>query len=137
MMTKNVKFTGKMTAEARDRSKEQFASDPSTRLFLSSDAGGVGLDLPMANFLISYDLPWSGGAYAQRRSRIIRLSSKFPEVTVISMLMSDSVEERQYDLLEQKQKIGDAVIDGKGINTKGRLNLDLQSLGEFLRERVV
>jgi SNF2 family DNA or RNA helicase len=137
MMTKSVKFTGKMTTEARDRSKEQFDTDPDTRLFLSSDAGGRGLDLPKANFLVSYDLPWSGGAYAQRKSRIIRLSSQFPEVTVISVLMSDSVEERQYDSLDQKQRIADAVTDGKGINAKGRLNLDLVSLKEFLEERAV
>jgi SNF2 family DNA or RNA helicase len=136
-LTKSVQFTGDMTAEQRDQAKQTFADDPECRLFLSSDAGGVGLDLPMANYLISYDLPWSGGAWNQRRSRIIRLSTRFPQVTLISMLMSQSIEERQYDTLQQKQRIGDAVIDGIGINTKGRLNLDLQTLTTFLETRRV
>jgi SNF2 family DNA or RNA helicase len=136
-MTNSVQFTGDMSAEERDKAKQIFTLDPKTRLMLLSDAGGVGLDLPIANYLISYDLPWSGGAWQQRKSRIIRLSSTFPEVVVISMLISDSVEERQFQMLEQKQKIADAVIDSRGINGKGRLNLDLVSLGTFLRESMV
>ena len=97
----------------------------------------MGLDLPMANFLISYDLPWSAGAYAQRMARIIRLSSDFPEVTLVSMQMADTIEERQYDMLLQKGRIASAVVDGKGIDAKGRLSLDLKSLKDFLTERVV
>jgi len=117
--------------------KRQFATDPNTRLFLSSDAGGIGLDLPVANYLISMDLPWSAGAYAQRQARIIRLSSEFPQVTLLSTQMAGSIEEYQYRLLSQKKKVADAVIDGKGISPKGRLNLDLQSLSEFLQTHVV
>ena len=122
-----------MSVKARDASKQQFATDPETRLFLSSDAGGIGLDLPQANYLISYDLPWSAGAYAQRQARIIRLSSEFPQVTLLSTQISGSLEEYQYGLLQQKQKVADAVIDGKGINPKGGINLSLQSLSEYLR----
>ncbi len=130
---KSVKFTGKMSTKQRDEAKQQFTDDPDTRLFLSSDAGGYGVDLPMANFLISYDLPWSAGAWDQRNSRIIRLSTEFPEVTLISMLISGSLEERQYDMLQQKARIGSAIVDGKGIDKRGELTLDLKSLSEFLR----
>ena len=136
-LTKSVIFSGAVSQKQRDVVKQQFATDPETRLFLSSDAGGIGLDLPMANFLISYDLPWSAGAYAQRQSRIIRLSSVFPQVTLLSLQVSGSIDEYQHGLLAQKQKVADAVVDGKGINRKGRLSLDLQSLSAFLRESQV
>jgi SNF2 family DNA or RNA helicase len=136
-LTKSVVFSGAVTQKRRDEVKQQFASDPETRLFLSSDAGGIGLDLPMANYLISYDLPWSAGAFNQRQSRIIRLSSVFPQVTLLSLQVSGSIDEYQHLLLGQKQKVADAVVDGKGINRKGRLTLDLQSLSAFLRDHEV
>jgi SNF2 family DNA or RNA helicase len=136
-LCRSVIFSGAVKAKDRDRVRQQFGTDPDTRLFLSSDAGGVGLDLPMANYLVSLDLPWSAGAYRQRQARIIRLSSEFPEVTLVSLQMADSIEEYQAALLVQKEKIASAVVDGRGISAKGRLNLDLQSLSAFLRTRVV
>ena len=136
-LTQSVLFTGAVSQKNRDAAKQQFATDPDTRLFLSSDAGGIGLDLPQANFLISLDLPWSAGAYAQRQSRIIRLSSRFPRVTLLSVQMAGSIEEYQYRLLGQKKKVAEAVIDGKGISPKGRLTLDLQSLSEWLQSHTV
>jgi SNF2 family DNA or RNA helicase len=126
-----------VSTKARDAAKQQFATDPETRLFLSSDAGGIGLDLPQANYLVSYDLPWSAGAFNQRQSRIIRLSSDFPQVTLLTAQISGSIDEYQYRLLGQKQKVANAVVDGKGISPKGRLSLDLQSLSEFLRTHTV
>lgn len=136
-MTTSVLFTGAISQRAHDQAKQRFATDPDTRLFLSSDAGGIGLDLPQANYLISYDLPWSAGAYAQRQSRIIRLSSEWPRVTLLSIQMTGSIEEYQYRLLGQKRKVADAVVDGRGADPKGRLTLDLQSLTKFLQDSLV
>lgn len=131
-LTKHVHFNGDMSAKQKDAAKQQFQTDPATRLFLSSDAGGYGVDLPQANYLISYDLPWSAGAWNQRNARIVRLSSEFEKVTVISVLMAGSIEERQYDALTQKQSISNAIVDGKGADVKGELRLSLDSLTEFL-----
>jgi SNF2 family DNA or RNA helicase len=131
-LTPHVKFTGDMSAKEKDTAKQMFSTDPSVRLFLSSDAGGYGVDLPMANYLVSYDLPWSAGAWNQRNARIVRLSSEFEHVTVISLLMAGSVEERQYEALAQKQSVSDAIVDGIGHDTKGVLDLTLDSLTDFL-----
>ena len=60
-----VIFTGEMNMDARAEALARFRQDPECRLFLSSDAGGVGVDIPFANHLISYDLPWSFGAWQQ------------------------------------------------------------------------
>lgn len=130
-LTQSVLFMGGMTAPERDKAKQRFALDPQCRLFLSSDAGGYGVDLPMANYLISYDLPWSAGKIDQREARIVRLSSTWPEITLISMVMEGSVEEHQYNMLEQKRGIGSAIIDGKH-DPKGNFELTLQSLTAFL-----
>jgi SNF2 family DNA or RNA helicase len=127
----SVLFMGGMSADERDRAKQRFANEQSVRLFLSSDAGGYGVDLPQANYLISYDLPWSAGKLDQREARIIRLSSEHPHVTITSFVMKGSIEERQYEMLQQKRGINEAFID-KGYDTQGNFQLSLGSLSDFL-----
>ena len=136
-MTDSVLFMGGMDAEARDASKQKFANDPNCRLFLSSDAGGYGVDLPMANYLISYDLPWSSGKLEQREARIIRLSSEFPHVTIATFVMQGSIEERQYEMLQVKRSVNEAFIDGKHHDNEGSMELSLDTLSGFLRESKV
>jgi SNF2 family DNA or RNA helicase len=133
-MADSVLFMGGMDAEARDASKQKFASDPNCRIFLSSDAGGYGVDLPMANYLISYDLPWSSGKLEQREARIIRLSSEFPHVTIATFVMQGSIEERQYDMLQMKRSVNEAFIDGKHHDNDGSMSLTLDTLTGFLRD---
>lgn len=136
-MADSVLFMGGMDAEARDKSKQKFAEDPSCRIFLSSDAGGYGVDLPMANYLISYDLPWSSGKLEQREARIIRLSSQFPHVTIATFVMKGSIEERQYDMLQLKRSVNEAFIDGKHHDNDGSMVITLDTLSSFLRESSV
>lgn len=133
----SVIFSGDQNGVERERAKTKFQTDPKTRLFLSSDAGGVGVDLPQANFVIHYDLPWSAGQYDQRSSRIIRLSSKFKAVSTLTFLMSGSIEERYHDVLMQKRTIGEAFVDGRKVDREGKLNLDVATLGTFLKQSAV
>jgi SNF2 family DNA or RNA helicase len=130
-VSESVLFMGGMSAEERDIAKQKFATDPNVRLFLSSDAGGYGVDLPNANYLISYDLPWSAGKLDQRDARIIRLSSIHPHVTITSFVMKGSIEERQYEMLQQKRGINGAFID-KGYDSHGKFELNVGSLTEFM-----
>jgi SNF2 family DNA or RNA helicase len=125
-------FTGDMNASEKDAAKTKFGDDADCRVFLSSDAGGYGVDLPMANYLISYDLPWSSGKLEQREARIIRLSSQFPHVTIATFLMEGSIEERQYEMLQHKKKINEAWIDGKHIDAQQGMEIDVESLTSFL-----
>lgn len=132
-----VLFTGDQTPHERDNAKQKFALDDHCRLFLSSDAGGVGLDLPQASYLINFNLPWSAGKFDQRQARIIRLSSEWESVTLVTVLMAGSIEERMYDMLMAKRAVADAVVDGRGIDAKGRLKLDVATLTEFLSSSAV
>jgi len=132
-LANGVLFMGGMDNAERDKAKQQFANDPNTRLFLSSDAGGYGVDLPMANYLISYDLPWSSGKLEQREARIIRLSSQFSHVTVATFVIQGSIEERQYEMLQQKRSINEAFVDGKHHDVKKGFDITLGSLSDFLR----
>jgi hypothetical protein len=121
-----------LNAKEKETSKVEFQTSKEVRVLISSDAGGYGVDLPQANLLVNYDLPWSSGAAVQRNSRIRRTSSTWKSVIIQDFLALNSIEERQYEMLQQKNTIADAVIDGQGINTRGGVDLTVGSLLNFL-----
>jgi SNF2 family DNA or RNA helicase len=127
-----VKYSGKLDAKAKENNKILFNTDPAIRVFVSSDAGGYGVDLPAGNLLINYDLPWSSGSATQRNGRINRASSTWPSIVIQDLLMDGSIEVRQYQALQQKNSVAAAVIDGKGADADGKLDLTLGSLKKFL-----
>ena len=122
---------GDMAARDRHKSVEKFKSDPKTRLFLSSDAGGYGIDLPNANHLCSLDLPWSAGAYDQREARIIRISSEWEQVFIAMLLAHGTLDMRMSQMIVEKGDIASAWLDG-GYDEKGKHELTLGSLRDFL-----
>ena len=69
----------------------------------------------------------------QRNSRIRRASSTWKSVIIQDFLAQGSIEERQHQMLMQKNAVADAVIDGAGINKKGGVDLTVGSLINFLQ----
>jgi len=132
-----IKYSGQMTAKQKEASKVQFQTTPSNKLLVSSDAGGYGVDLPQANLLINYDLPWSSGTAVQRNGRIQRASSEWDHVVIQDLLIRGSIEERQFEMLQQKNSVANAVIDGSGINDRGGIEMNVGSLRTFLAGNVV
>ncbi len=126
-------YSGKLDAKTKEENKIAFNEDSSVRVLISSDAGGYGVDLPAANLLINYDLPWSSGSAAQRNGRIKRASSTWESIVIQDLLMGGSIEVRQHDMLQQKNAVANAVIDGEGIDDKGGVKLTVQSLSKFLQ----
>ena len=135
LSAKNIKanlYSGMMNAKEKEESKTEFQTSTNVRVLISSDAGGYGVDLPQANLLINFDLPWSAGTAVQRNSRIRRASSRWPSVTIQDVLAARTIEERQWDMLQQKNAVADAVLDGKGVNSQGGIDLSVGSLYTFL-----
>jgi SNF2 family DNA or RNA helicase len=129
---KSVVFTGSMSRKQRDAAAVQFQTDPDTRVFISTDAGGYGLDLPQANLLINYDLPWQAGLMKQRNARIRRASSEWEHVVVQDFIVEGSIEERLSEMLRHKVAVSDAFVDGEGILEDGTISSSLDSLRSFL-----
>lgn len=130
----SVKYTGKMNAQEKDAAKLRFQNDPDIRVFISSDAGGYGVDLPQANLLINYDLPWNAGLAVQRNGRIRRASSEFSHIVIQDMLIENSIEERQHSMLVQKKNVAAAIVDGEGIDERGGVVMTAGTLTTFLEE---
>lgn len=128
----HVTFHGGMSATQKDVAKTRFQEQEEIRVFLSSDAGGFGLDLPQASILINYDLPWSAGTAAQRNSRIIRASSLHKQVRIERLLVQGSVEERQAEMLGFKMSVAQGIVDGQVADAKGDIVNTVGGLKSFL-----
>jgi superfamily II DNA or RNA helicase len=126
-----------MNAVKKEDAKVKFQTRAHIRVLVSSDAGGYGVDLPQANLLLNYDQPWSSGLAVQRNGRINRTSSTWATITIQDILVKDSIEQRQHDMLKQKSNVAGAILDGSGINAKGGVDLTVGSLINFLSNKII
>ena len=88
-----------------------FTNDPKKRVFLSTDAGGVGLNLQAANVLINIDLPWNPAVLEQRIGRVHRLGQHKP-VRIYNLISKGTIEERILGLIAFKKSVFTGVLDG-------------------------
>lgn len=133
----NVIHNGDMSAKNKDAAKRQFQMDPGTRLFLSSDSGAYGVDLPQANILMNYDTPYSAGPKRQRDARIVRGSSLefWSHIQIIDVLVDGSVEEHYHDKTMRRIELGDAIKTGRA--SQSEVKMTAMSLSQFLETHVV
>ncbi len=89
---------------------DDFRDDPACRVFLSTDAGGVGLNLQSASLLINLDIPWNPAVLEQRIGRVHRHGQKRP-VNIINLVSKGSIEERMLDVLSFKSSLFAGVLD--------------------------
>ncbi len=94
-----VCLNGSMDMEQRRRVQRQFAEK--SRILVSTDAGGEGLNLQFAHIIINYDLPWNPMKIEQRIGRVDRIGQKHP-VKAFNLIFEDSVELRVQEVLEEK-----------------------------------
>lgn len=132
-----VIHNGDMSAKKKDEAKRQFQTDPTIRLFLSSDSGAYGVDLPQANYLLNYDIPFSAGPKRQRDARVVRGSSLdfWTHVQIIDLLVEDSIEEHYYDKTQRRIALGAAIKSGK--RSTAEVTMTASSLTEFLTTHAI
>ena len=94
-----VCLNGSMDIEQRMRVQESFAG--STRILVSTDAGGEGLNLQFCHVVINYDIPWNPMRLEQRIGRVDRIGQEH-SVRAVNFALEDSVEYRVLEVLEQK-----------------------------------
>src|SRR5262249_21457307 len=66
-------FHGGLSGPARKALIDRFREDPACRVFLATDAGGVGLNLQHASVVLNMDLPWNPAVLGQRGGPVHRL----------------------------------------------------------------
>jgi len=85
--------------------------DEKCRVFLSTDAGGVGLNLQAASAVVNMDLPWNPAVLEQRIGRVHRLGQKQP-VRVVNFVAESTIEHGMLSLLAFKKSLFAGVLDG-------------------------
>ncbi len=105
--------TGSVPQQRRRAEIRVFKSDPQCRVFLSTDSGGVGLNLQNASVVINCDLPWNPAKLEQRIARAWR-KNQSRAVTVINLIASETIEHRMLGTLAAKQGLADGVLDRIG-----------------------
>ena len=108
----HVLFNGSVPGDQRGALVERFHNDPSCRLFLSTDAGGVGLNLQhAAAVVVNMDLPWNPAVLEQRIGRVHRMGQS-RGVQVINFVGQGSIEEGMLSVLAFKSSLFAGVLDG-------------------------
>lgn len=113
---------------------EQFRTNNSIDVLLSSEVGSEGLDMQFCNCLVNYDLPWNPMVVEQRIGRIDRFGQESPKVNIYNIVVMDTIVEDIFSrLLDRigifRSSIGDleAILDkeleqdGKRISIKQAL----------------
>jgi len=110
---RHVVLHGGLAGKERKLVLQQFQSNPDVRVFLSTDAGGTGLNLQTADTVINLELPWNPAVLEQRIARVHRMGQTHP-VRVVNLVTRNTIEERVLRTLEAKQSLFDDVFEGEG-----------------------
>lgn len=94
-----VTLNGSMDLDARTRAQRDFAG--STRVLVSTDAGGEGLNLQFCHVVVNFDMPWNPMRIEQRIGRVDRIGQK-SVVRALNLVLQDTVEHRVRQVLEEK-----------------------------------
>ena len=104
-------FRGGLTAKKRDAEVQKFVEDASCKVIVATDAMKEGVDglQKVASYEIAYDLHWNPSVFDQKTGRLHR-NKQTEKVTVSSLLIKDSIDEKIYHLLQEKRAISNQVL---------------------------
>lgn len=105
-----VSLNGSMDLSERKKVQAAFASD--TRILISTDAGGEGLNLQFCHVIVNYDMPWNPMRMEQRIGRVDRIGQQHI-VRALNFVLEDTIEHRVREVLEAKLQI---ILDEFGVD---------------------
>jgi hypothetical protein len=105
--------TGSVPQAKRREAIHRFKHDPGCRLFLSTDAGGLGLNLQAGSVVINCDLPWNPARLEQRIARAWR-THQTRSVHVVNLISEGTIEHKMVGTLAAKQRLADGILDARG-----------------------
>lgn len=104
-------YTGTMKQEDREADKKRFIEDPECKIMIGTvGALGTSHTLTVANNVIFYDLPWNPATMEQAEDRCHRTGTT-STVNIYSIITKDTVDERVYKLIQDKDGISKYIVD--------------------------
>jgi len=127
---------GGIPSANRGKLYENFSENKDCRVFLSTDAGGVGLNLQAGSVVINLDIPWNPAVLEQRIARVHRIGQK-RKVSVINLVSAGTIEHRMLDVLRFKSSMAAGILDGGEDSIfmgESRFNQFMATVGELVTQ---
>lgn len=112
---------GSTPAGQRKKRVEAFQAGEGDVFLISLKAGGLGLNLTAADYVIHMDPWWNPATEDQASDRAHRLGQQRP-VTIYRLITQDTIEQRITDLHTTKRDLADSLLDGTDMT--GKLSAD-------------
>lgn len=113
LKVKYLVLQGSTPEKQRAIFEDQFQQDPDVEAaFIQIATGAEGMTLAAANVVAFYSPTFSYIGYVQARDRINRKGQERP-MTIIFIIMKDTVDERVVDVLESNRQLTDTFMESK------------------------
>ena len=113
----------------REKSVKRFQSGEGDLFLISLKAGGLGLNLTAADFVIHLDPWWNPAIEDQASDRAHRIGQTRP-VTVYRLIAENTIEEKIIRLHNTKRDLADSLLEGSDHSAK----LSINELMELIKE---
>ena len=120
---------GKVPTDKRPALLDRFRNEPRIQVLLCSDAGGSGLNLQVASYVVHLDLPWNPAKLDQRNARAHRLGQT-RGVSATYLCSATGIERGIEGTLSGKRAIRSAALD----SCSDVDEVENQSFSMFLRQ---
>jgi SWI/SNF-related matrix-associated actin-dependent regulator 1 of chromatin subfamily A len=110
----SVLIDGSVPTKKRHLLVKQFQEDDKIKLFIGNAAAQEGLTLTAASDVAMVEYPWNPSKLNQRADRAHRIGQKNP-VTMYMLIAIKTIDEKMIQILEKKQALSDAILDGKKV----------------------
>ena len=112
---------GSTPQEARQKAVEAFQRGDRDIFLISLKAGGFGLNLTAADYVIHMDPWWNPAVEDQASDRAHRIGQQRP-VTIYRLVAENTIEEKIVRLHQQKRDLADSLLEGSDM--RGSMKAD-------------
>ena len=123
---------GSSTQKQRQKSVEDFQSGSGDVFLISLKAGGVGLNLTAADYVVHLDPWWNPAIEDQASDRAHRIGQTRP-VTIYRLVMKHSIEEKILKLHNDKRELAISLLS----DTDKSASLDESDLLELIKQTFI
>ncbi|MEO5340148.1 MAG: DEAD/DEAH box helicase [Magnetococcus sp. MYC-9] len=121
---------GSTPAKERQRRVDAFQSGEGDLFLISLRAGGMGINLTAADYVIHMDPWWNPAVEDQASDRAHRIGQLRP-VTIYRLVTQETIEEKIVDLHRHKRDLADGLLEGGEMSGK----LSVEQLLNMIRGR--